>query len=322
MIVPKFWAEARIQQKTAGKQVTVRRFGWSDISQAEAQIHADQRASEAMSRIARGEPSIERRLKHFKRSEGVPIREEIVDRYGDTVITRNGYGALCLNTPNVLFADIDFYDEPGFPLTCSVIGVLLVGAIALGVWLHFILGCFAALVAVVLGYFIAKWLHQLGTRLRGGQEKSARQRVLHFLNFHPDWSLRLYRTPAGLRVLAMHRTFDPREPAVAEFFRALGTDPIYVQMCLRQNCFRARVSPKPWRIGIGQHMKPVGVWPVDPNRLPERRQWIEAYERVSKGYASCRFIEAVGSGVVNPVAAEVQRTHDEFSQANRGLEIA
>ena len=84
----------------------------------------------------------------------------------------------------------------------------------------------------------------------------------------------------------MHRTFDPREPAVAEFFRALGTDPIYVQMCLRQNCFRARVSPKPWRIGIGQHMKPVGVWPVDPNRLPERRQWIEAYERVSKGYAS------------------------------------
>ena len=157
--------------------MTVRRFGWSDTSHADAQANADVRAREAIARIARGEKTVERRdLKcAYNGSEGVPIREEIVDRYGDTVITRNGYGALCLNTPNVLFADIDFYDEPGFPLTCSVIGVLLVGAIALGVWLHFILGCFAALVAVVLGYFIAKWLHQLGTRLRGGQEKSARQ---------------------------------------------------------------------------------------------------------------------------------------------------
>jgi len=36
----------------------------------------------------------------------VPIREEIVSRHGDTIITRNSYGARCLNTPNALFADI------------------------------------------------------------------------------------------------------------------------------------------------------------------------------------------------------------------------
>ncbi|MEQ1893799.1 MAG: hypothetical protein ABL998_14750, partial [Planctomycetota bacterium] len=35
------------------------------------------------------------------RAEGVPIREEIVSEHDAAVITRNGYGARCLNTPNV-----------------------------------------------------------------------------------------------------------------------------------------------------------------------------------------------------------------------------
>ena len=37
----------------------------------------------------------------------VEVRE-IVSRHGETVITRNSYGALCLNTPNALFADVDY----------------------------------------------------------------------------------------------------------------------------------------------------------------------------------------------------------------------
>jgi hypothetical protein len=135
--------------------------------------------------------------------------------------------------------------------------------------------------------------------------------------------VRLCRTPAGLRVLVIHQTFDPADPRVAECFQALGTDQIYVRMCLRQRCFRARVSPKPWRIGIGKHLKPrPGVWPVNPERLPERQAWIEDYDRTSEGYASCQFIAALGSGRVDPAAADVQRLHDELSKANRSLPIA
>ena len=43
----------------------------------------------------------------------------------------------------------------------------------------------------------------------------------------------------------MHDVFNPNDPVVQEFFDMLETDPQYVWMCKRQNCFRARVSPKP-----------------------------------------------------------------------------
>jgi hypothetical protein len=323
MIVPKFWAEGRIQQKIAGKQVTVRRFGWSDVSQSDAQVNADVRAGEAIARIARGETVARRELKRaYNGSEGVPIREEVVQQHGDTVITRNSYGALCLNTPNVLFADIDFDRRPSARLIWSVILLLLVGAFLVGWFLHPGLGCFAAFMALGFGYLIAVLIRRVGTRLVGGPEQLARRSISKFVNRHPDWHLRLYQTPAGMRVLAMQRTFDPREEAVAEFFHALGADPIYVRMCVLQNCFRARVSPKPWRVGIPHHMKPTAVWPVDPERLPERRQWIEAYERKAKAFASCRFLEAVGTSVTHSATLEVQRLHDELCQANRHLEIA
>ena len=109
MIVPRFWAEGRIQEQVAGKQITVRRYGWSDDSPLAAQVHADQRTREAFDRIASGEKLNRRERKQaYNGADGVPIREEIVERQGDTVITRNSYGARCLNTPDVLFVDIDF----------------------------------------------------------------------------------------------------------------------------------------------------------------------------------------------------------------------
>jgi hypothetical protein len=260
----------------------------------------------------------------YNGSEGVPIREEIVSRHGETVITRNSYGALCLNTPNVLFADIDFAAEASGWLALAVLVTLLCAAAGLG-WSigSWVLGLVAAFLALALCYPIGNRIRQLVVLLAGGDESFAHQRLDRFLSGHPDWYVRLYRTPAGLRVLVLHQTFDPSDPRVAECFQALGTDPIYVRMCLRQHCFRARVSPKPWRIGIPQHMKPrPGVWPINPERMADRQAWIEAYERAAEGFASCQLIAALGSGRVDPAAAEVQRLHDELSNANRALPMA
>jgi hypothetical protein len=325
MIVPTFWAEGRIQDRVNGRQVTVRRFGWSDESQEDAQANADQRAREALASIAAGQTAPRRDLKRaYNGSVGVPIREEIVDRHGETVLTRNSYGALCLNTPNVLFADIDFDDSPSARLVWSVIIPLFACATFAGWMRHsWIVGLAAALIALGLGYPVATWLQRIFIRFAGGAEQLAKSRIEKFLSAHPDWHLRLYRTPAGLRVLAMHATFDPNDPLVAECFQTLGTDPIYARMCQRQHCFRARVSPKPWRIGISRHMKPSpGVWPINPDRHPDRYRWIEAYERVAQQYAACRFVEALGSGTIHPAAADVQRIHDELCQASRALTIA
>jgi hypothetical protein len=323
MIVPTFWAEGRLQDRINGRQVTVRRFGWSDESQSAAQENADARVREALARIVAGETIPRRDLKRaYNGSEGVPIREEIVDRHGDVILTRNSYGALCLNTPDVLFADIDFDDQTNLTLLLPVLGVLLGGAVAIGWSINVRLGIVAALIALVICYPIAAWLHRLLLNAQGGPEQRARKRIAEFLNGHSDWHVRLYQTPAGLRVLVMHKTFDPTEAAVAECFRALGADPIYARMCIRQRCFRARVSPKPWRIGIRLHLRPATVWPVDPARLPERRRWIEAYEQAAQQYASCRFMEAMGSGVVHPAVADVQRIHDELCRAKDGIPIA
>src|SRR5687768_18009586 len=112
MQVPSFWAEARVQHRERGRQVTVRRFGWSDDSVAEAQLHAELRAADALKRILAGEDLPRRDHKvTYGGAEGLPIREEVVARSGSAVLTRNGYGALCLNTPDALFVDVDLSDD-------------------------------------------------------------------------------------------------------------------------------------------------------------------------------------------------------------------
>jgi hypothetical protein len=66
---------------------------------AQAQAHADARAHEALNAIIAGQVLPRREVRSNYGVEGVPIREQIVQRDGDVIITRNSYGALCLNTP-------------------------------------------------------------------------------------------------------------------------------------------------------------------------------------------------------------------------------
>ncbi|MDD2710057.1 MAG: hypothetical protein PHV34_18905 [Verrucomicrobiae bacterium] len=326
MMVPQFWAEGIIKERLNGREVTVRRFGWSDDSQADAQLNADTRAREAFDRLAAGEKIIRREPKlPYNGAEGVPIREEIVSRHGETVITRNIYGARCLNTPNVLFIDIDFENAPApWWLTLSSICFFLFCAAAAGCALRSLsLALTLGLLALFCGYLVASALTRLFLNQSGKAEQRARNRIGEFVRGHPGWHLRLYRTPAGLRVLVMHRTFDPGEPAVVECFQALGADPMYVRMCANQRCFRARVSPKPWRIGVKTSIRPrPGVWPVNPGWLPERARWIDTYEQAARNHASCRFVEAVGTGPIHSSAQTVKNLHDELCRANSPMPIA
>jgi hypothetical protein len=113
MIIPQYWAEGRRQSRQGGKQMTVRRFGWSDAGQAEAQADADTRAEAALQRILGGEKIPRRDFKvPYGGGQGLPIREEILARHGDTIITRNSYRARCLNTPDAQFIDVDLEEGP------------------------------------------------------------------------------------------------------------------------------------------------------------------------------------------------------------------
>jgi len=325
MIVPQFWAESRLQHQENGRQVTVRRFGWSDSSQGEAQSNADARGQEALNRILAGEKLPRRDPKiPYNGAAGVPIREEILERHGETIITRNSYGARCLNTPDVLFADIDFADRPSYTFSFAVFGVLIIAAAAVA-WLSNSIGMGVTLVvlALLLIGAISNAVYRATKVATGDAEQVARKCIAKYLTVHPDWNLRLYRTPAGMRVIATHRPFSPIEPAVKEFFDAIATDPVYVSMCLNQQCFRARLSAKPWRIGIQTHMRPrPGVWPVAPDRFPVRNSWIAEYEKRAGSYAACSFVESLGSGVTHLLVQDVVELHDELSSATSSLPIA
>jgi hypothetical protein len=324
MIVPDFWAEGRAQARKGGKQVTVWRFGWSDASQDEAQQMADQRAQEALARKLDGDRVNWREPKvPYNGAQGMPIREQVVSRHGDEVITRNSYGALCLNTPGVLFADVDLESTP--LRSWKVEMYLLLGVAALLCsWFFYRISS-----AILAGGLLLSWailtraVHRLRRFLQrrreareGGLAAIALRRVKDFAAAHPDWGLRVYQTPAGLRLMATHRRFDPGEPAVAEFFDAVQADPLYVTMCKNQQCFRARLSAKPWRIGMRDRLRPrPGIWPVNPERLPERNAWLTLYDARASTFAACRFERALGNPAVAPDVAAVIDLHDSTARA-------
>ena len=327
MIVPKYWSEARVQALRNGKQITVRRFGWSDSSQSEAQQLADQRAADALHRIVNGEKLPRREPKRaYNGAQGVPIREEIVGVFGDTVITRNSYGALCLNSPNVLFGDIDFPVNSLDSSTALVIAAIFsipIGIIAgsvIGTFLSVLLCYFAAYISLFVILIVVNTLRKW---LTGDQVKFYELKVERFVEAHHGWSVTVYRTPAGMRVLATHQTFDPLALEVEQFFTALKVDPIFRKMCKNQRCFRARVSPKPWRIGIHDHLKPrPGIWPIAPENMPARRAWIERYDQRSLSFAACHLLRTIGPNHVHEDVLAVKNLHDDLCRAISQLPIA
>ena len=328
MLIPHFWAEARIQNKLPSRQITVRRWGWSDTNQAEAQAMADQRAHEAMDRLLAGDDKLVRRelIETYGVEGGTPIREEVVSRHGNLVITRNTYGSLCLNAPNVFFADVDARLER-FGRRFNLSGCL--GLMALGVGLGLLLHSIALALSgmFILPMAILRIQNLINEKRRPLQEAKAKADALAtvraFASAHPSWHLRVYETPAGYRLLAMHDVFDPAGDAAKTAFDGLRADEIFVRLCAIQGCFRARVSPKPWRLAKQMPVSlPKSRWPYPLEQMPRRQQWVEAYNQQAPNYASCRFIEALGSSEIHPEAEAVRALHDEQCKALTELPLA
>lgn len=321
MIVPQYWAEGRIQEHRDGRQITVRRFGWSDLSQEDAQRNADARADEALRRVLAGEKLPRREPKvAYNGGSGVPIREEILARHGDVVVTRNTYGAHCLNSPDVLFVDIDYADSA--PMSWHLVSGLLWLLLAIAAWRQLSgLSLFMALLAAGVAYAL---LIALGNRWQRHHSVGATEtRVRRFAEQRPTWGLRVYATPAGLRVLVTHAAFHPDSAETTACFDTLGADKRYAAMCRNQQCFRARLTGKPWRMGISEHLRPrPGIWPVRAEQLPQREQWTRNYDAVAAGYAACTFLYALGNSNVAAAVAPVLELHDSACHAHEPLPLA
>ena len=326
MLVPAFWAVARLQQWHGKRQITVHRWGWSDSSEADAQTMADARAAQAMADLQAGHTVARRERKQaYNGAQGLPIREEVLARHGSTVITRNAYGAHCLNTPDVVFADVDFATQAPARLGWVLFALLALAIVgtartSLGGWVWPL----AVLAGGLASAPAAQALYRLWIGYQGGHEALARKKVQAFVAQHPNWNVRLYRTPAGLRLLVTHAVAEPTDRLVQAFFEQVQADAMYVRMCNNQHCFRARVTGKPWRMGIDSPMRPrPGVWPVRAEAMPQRTVWTQAYDQKAQAYAACRWLGDVGSGTVHPQVQPVVALHDELSRAQQpGLPLA
>ena len=142
------------------------------------------------------------------------------------------------------------------------------------------------------------------------EEALAKVRAWH--NAHPRASLRVYRTPNGFRVLRTDVEVAADSAEAELLLRELGNDKLYAALCKRQQCFRARLGPKPWRAELPL---PPGSFPREGEKLARFDEWLALYEIASAGLAACRYIENLGEDNVTGTLRRLVGVHDEMSGA-------
>lgn len=280
MNFPRYWAQARLGNFSSWR--------WSDTSVEEARALANQAVRKVSERFQVEGQAMDR-YGYGDRALREPVLQEIRGAEGDlaAVVTRNSYGCRVLNTAGALFADVDLADEDAAPP--SVGGLL--GSL-----------------------FGAK------SPKRSDPADQAIGRAEEWARSQPGWNWRIYRTSAGLRLLATHRLFDPEDPFCQAVFDAVGADPLYRRLCGAQKCFRARLTPKPWRCGAGN---PPASWPFVDGRAEQAfQEWNRRYEAASNGRATCQFVREVGSGQTDGTIQPLIAIHDRETRSASGMALA
>lgn len=281
MKVPRYWAKGISPASgRSGRPMAVSCWRWSDLSLQDAQRNADVRAMELARLFETGRP-----LDRYGYGEQ-PLREEIVQilQADAAIVTRNLYGALVLNTSGAMFIDLDFAPGGNAPRAGGLLSRLL------------------------------------GKPAAAGPEKRALEHVREWGGRRSDLGLRVYRTNAGLRCMVTNRNFEPSGPETLELLRDIGSDPLYVRLCQAQACFRARLTPKPWRCGA---RNPPSRYPWTSAESESRfRRWQSDYERLSLGYCVCRFVEQAGRGEVHPEIQPILALHDQVACARPDRPLA
>ncbi len=160
---------------------------------------------------------------------------------------------------------------------------------------------------------------QIFRRVRSRDER--KQAILEFLARRfkkPDlggFAIRVYETHSGVRLILEGPAADPRSKESARLLRSFHADRLYALLCRKQNCYRARLTPKPHRI----RMKSIRLrYPYDDGTRKQVEAWVREYESKSEGFASCRLVQVIGSA---PDSLAV-RYHDERARAASGLPLA
>jgi len=103
---------------------------------------------------------------------------------------------------------------------------------------------------------------------------------------------------------------DAREQARARAVE-IARKFLYIRLCQRQECFRASLTPKPWRCGIA---KPPSRFPYEGSEAEvECRKWETKYQLAASRYTTCKLVKQIGEGRMHPEAELVLSVHDRLS---------
>ena len=144
---------------------------------------------------------------------------------------------------------------------------------------------------------------------RSYKNMSKKERIVHkFLERIDRYPVlgsdfRIYETTKGIRVIGK-KYIDPTEKKYFSLMRKLSVDWIYIQLSKKQRCYRARLTPKPYRM----KMKTIRV--KDPLfcETQEYLDWAREYREHSKKYSVVKLLKTVGKDFgLEPVI----KLHDE-----------
>lgn len=283
MKIPKFWIrrEGDVPHPD-GRQLHLFAWGWSETSASDAEARAAERFRSLEQRVSSG-LDLPRGYAYGDR----PVREQIIEEIAgpdgqpDALLTRNSYGSVVLNAARSMFVDVDAAAAPS--------------------------GGGGLLKSLFGG---------------GGSKPSDAQldRLRDVLRSSGAGSVRVYRTAAGYRLLATDRVYTPGSSESEALMRQVGADPAFIQLCRIQDSFRARLTPKPWRIGKAA---PPGGFPREDAELQrEFERWLQEYDRAAGAKATCQFVETIGSGTIHPDIAHIVQLHDDRTRATSSLPLA
>jgi len=132
-----------------------------------------------------------------------------------------------------------------------------------------------------------------------------------------ELSARIYETFQGIRCIIHNAPCDPSSHEAEYLMRKFNNDPLYGFLCKKQQCFRARLTPKPHRCKF--HRPPSKFPRFEPREIEEFNEWRTKYDELSRDYATCRFIKEIGSG---RFFRELIDIHDEISGALSSRKLA
>jgi len=150
-------------------------------------------------------------------------------------------------------------------------------------------------------------------------------RLQSWLQERPNTGVRAYRTAAGLRYIFTHNRCQVNEKSL-NILAQLGSDKLYMTLCREQKSYRARLTPKTYRVAKKDYSDWVGI----PTRYPrldaaaeaDFAKWTATYERQCRPYAVCRFIQHFGKTDMDASLAKVIELHDQRTEAYSAKPLA